>query len=127
MLPIIVIRVFDISVLNLSKDGVQAEMLRNEAEMLQTEIAEVISKVDRLFASTMSVDVFKILSDLDGKTFEKTTRSKKLEQQLLYLENIGYIEIKDMDILKEFIELNDIDVTQEGKDFLELRKRLRIK
>jgi len=119
VLPILVIRVFDISVLNLSKEGVQAEMLR-------TEMNEVLSKVDRLFALTMSESLYKTLSSLAGETPVKFTLDENLRRQLYYLADIGYIEFNPNAPLKEEGDnLRDhANVSKTGKDFLELRSRV---
>jgi hypothetical protein len=119
VLPILVIRVFDISVLNLSKEGVQAEMLR-------TEMSEVLSKVDRLFALTMSESLYETLSSIAGNTPKKFTLDENLRRQLYYLADIGYIEFSPIAPLKEAGEdLRDhVNVTKTGKDFLELRPRV---
>jgi hypothetical protein len=119
VLPILVIRVFDISVLNLSKEGVQAEMLR-------TEMNEVLSKVDRLFALTMSESLYEILSSIAGNTPKKFTLDENLRRQLYYLADIGYIEFNPIAPLKEVGEdlREHVNITRTGKDFLELRPRV---
>ena len=119
VLPILVIRVFDISVLNLSKEGVQAEMLR-------TEMNEVLSKVDRLFALTMSESLYETLSSIAGSTPKKFTLDENLRRQLYYLADIGYIEFNTIAPLKEVGEdlRAHVNITRTGKDFLELRPRV---
>lgn len=117
VLPILVIRVFDISVLNLNKEGLQAEMLRNEMD-------EVLSKVDHLFALTMSNSVYGTLSSLNREDF-KEPMTEELKQRLFYLENIGYIEFKSKEPLENVENLQShIKVTDTGKAFLNLRLRV---
>lgn len=117
VMPILVIRAFDISVLNLNKEGFQAELLRNEME-------EVLSKVDLLFALTMSDSVFETLSLLNNNRFNEVF-SEELENKLLYLENIGYIEFKSKVPLNKVADLRShIEVTKTGKEFIELRSRV---
>lgn len=117
VMPILVIRAFDISVINLNKEGFQAEMLRNEME-------EVLSKVDRLFALTMSDSVFETLSSLNNNGFNEVL-SEELKNKLFYLENIGYIEFKSKTPINKVDDLRShIEVTKTGKDFIELRSRV---
>lgn len=120
VLPILVIRVFDISVLNLSKEGIQTQMLR-------TEMDEALSaEVDRLFAFTMSDPVRALLSQLAKDAPVSMSLDEEWKRKLFYLENIGYIEIPSKDFMKEEKVENLKDyakVTDHGKEFLELRSR----
>jgi len=89
VLPILVIRAFDISVLNLGKEGIQADF---QVEKLRTEVNEALSKVDRLFALTMSESLFRKLSSLSGEQPISDTVDENVKRQLSYLADIGYVE-----------------------------------
>ena len=120
LLPIVVIRAFDISVLNLSKEGAQIEMIRDEMD-------EVLSKVDRLFALAMSEPLYKRLLSLTGGEPCNYKLDEDLRRQLYYLVDIGCIEFTPTP-LPTGDQVEDLrsyaKVTKIGKDFIEVRARV---
>jgi hypothetical protein len=118
VLPIVVIRVFDISVLKFSKEGL-------EMDTLQTKVDEALSKVDRLFVLTMSDKIYKTLSTINGNAPYPCKIDDSFRRQLYYLEDIGYVTpipskdlpTGDVESLQEYFQ-----VTTTGKEFIEYRE-----
>jgi hypothetical protein len=119
ILPILVIRVFDITVLNLSKEGVQAQML-------QAEINEALSKVDRLFVLAMSDTIYKLLSLLNEGASVPYKLDDSIRRQLYYLEDVGYVSLINTPLPDEVPDLKlYAAITKTGQEFLEFRSGIK--
>jgi hypothetical protein len=120
VLPIVVIRAFDISVLKFGKEGFEAEMVRTEI------VGEVLSEVDQLFVRTMSESICARLQLLDGNEPVDYVLDDALQRQVYYLENLGYIEVSpELSLHDSGADLRSrIKVTNSGRNFLDLRRRV---
>lgn len=115
VLPILIIRAFDISVLNLTKEGIMAEMSHKEDNEF--------SSMNTLPTLNMSESVYETLLSLSGKSPAFFKLDEELKDQLTYLKNIGYIKATNSFSLQDEDKQdlrNHFSVTKNGYVFLNL-------
>jgi hypothetical protein len=85
------------------------------------------SRVDKLFILTMPESMYKTLQKINSGSYGNYDLSAKLERELYFLRDIGYIddieEIRDIPYKGNNLS-NYVKITSAGKQFIELRKSI---
>jgi hypothetical protein len=109
------------------KASKQINDIHTRQETAEARITEAETKIDRLFANTMSNSMFANLKKLATGKFGRFTNNGGLRRELRHLRDIGYVTIKGHigDLPAEGGNLSDfVTATPVGKQFIELRKTL---
>jgi hypothetical protein len=122
-------RIFELSELTLSTDGLIAKIrdVERKVETTKQEIKKTEQKIDKLFAYTMSPSMATNLRKVAAGNFGHFRNSSGLQRELRHLRDIGYIDVKGNlgDLPDEGNELSDfVTATPTGKDFLALRESM---
>jgi hypothetical protein len=118
-------RLFRVVGLEVSREGIRAA-IQSEIQPVKEGIDEANEKIDELFLTSMSPEMFYNLKKLESGKFGHFTKGEGLDRELRYLRSIGYIKVDSFDAIPE--EGEDlsmwVEITDQGKQFVELRKKL---
>jgi len=125
-------RVFELTELTVSKDGLVAKIRDVEQKVESTghAVKNAEKKIDQLFAYTMSDTMFGNLRKLTTGNFGHFRNNGGLRRELRYLRDVGYITVKGHigDLPDEGSNLSEhVAVTPVGKEFVALRESLEAK
>jgi hypothetical protein len=118
-------RLFGVAGLLVSREGIRAAM-RPEIQPVKQGINEANEKIEELFLLSMSPEMFFNLKELESGKYGHFRKGEGLDRELRYLRTIGYINIDSFDAIPEEGEdlSNWVQITDQGKRFVELRKKL---
>jgi len=119
-------RLFGVVGLDVSREGGIRAVIQSEIQPIKRGIDEANEKIDELFLTSMSPEMFYNLKKLKSGKFGHFTKGEGLDRELRYLRSIGYIKVDSFDAIPE--EGEDlskwVEITDQGKQFVELRKKL---
>ena len=114
-------RVFDLKTLNITKEGLEADLNSVKVRLNDTE-----EKVRQLFLLSMSGDMYQNLKKIESGSFGRYEMHDGLQRELYYLRDIGYIDVPAIrSIPQQGENLSDyVTVKEPGKQFVSLREEM---
>lgn len=115
-------RADDVIALTLDRDKIE-----NKINSLNKKMTTTKNRVDRLYILSMPESMYKTLQKINSGDYGNYDLSAKLERELYFLRDLGYIdeieEIRDIPYKGNNL-CNYVRITAAGKQFLELRKSI---
>ncbi|WP_026731246.1 hypothetical protein [Fischerella sp. PCC 9605] len=122
ILMVFIPRAEDVVALTFDRDKID-----NKINSLNKKITTTKNRVDKLFVLSIPESMYKTLQKINSGNYGNYDLTAKLERELYFLRDVGYIE--DMEEIRDIPYKgsnlsNYVKITGTGKQFIELRKSI---